>query len=262
MQATTTTAPTTAAPTAPVMRSTSPAAEHAAQSTLFRAKLDATTTLQRSRRAAGGGSASRGLFFPLLLTMPEAQSEPPDAFCCPIGLHILEDPVMLIQTGHTFERAHIEAHLAKYSRCPLSGVDVTDCTLVPNHALRKAIDAYRAEPEASVDGVQCPESREPAGARAVAGVDVPEGGRGDASAARLPAERDYSDPEAKRVRAIEKRLKTAIQLREDKANGKKLNVDQEAKITAIPEMEKELAELEAWLCHSAGRPWLRQRRRR
>ena len=50
----------------------------------------------------------------------------------------------------------------------------------------------------------------------------------------------------KRIRAINKKLKAANQQREDKANGKELNVDQEAKIAAIPEMEKELAELEAW----------------
>eukprot|EP00802_Teleaulax_amphioxeia_P008801 Tamp_08812.p1 GENE.Tamp_08812~~Tamp_08812.p1 ORF type:complete len:621 (-),score=118.53 Tamp_08812:276-2138(-) len=50
----------------------------------------------------------------------------------------------------------------------------------------------------------------------------------------------------KRVRAISKKLKVAREQREAKANGQRLNVDQEAKIAGIPEMEKELAELEAW----------------
>ena len=52
---------------------------------------------------------------------------------------------------------------------------------------------------------------------------------------------------AKRIRAINKKLKSAIQQRDDKANGKLLNVDQEAKIAAIPEIEKELAEMESKL---------------
>ena len=104
----------------------------------------------------------------------------PPAFCCPISFEVMTDPVFLVavwpplpctarpvvlaeappderatstspvsspltQTGHTFERASIEAHLAKSSRCPLSGVDVTDRTLMPNHALRNAIEDYLSE---------------------------------------------------------------------------------------------------------------------
>jgi hypothetical protein len=50
----------------------------------------------------------------------------------------------------------------------------------------------------------------------------------------------------KRVRAISKKLKVAREQRKAKANGQRINVDQKAKIAGIPEMEKELAELEAW----------------
>jgi len=39
----------------------------------------------------------------------------------------------------------------------------------------------------------------------------------------------------KRVRAISKKLKVAREQREAKANGQRLNVDQEAKIAGIPE---------------------------
>ena len=105
------------------------------------------------------------------------EREDPPSFCCPIGLDVMKDPVFSVavsfcrssraasdcgcgplltinalksagvyasfppvrQTGHTFERDCIEAHLAKSSRCPLSGVDVHDKTLMPNHALRNAI---------------------------------------------------------------------------------------------------------------------------
>jgi hypothetical protein len=46
------------------------------------------------------------------------------------------------QTGHTFERINIEAHLARSSICPLSGVLVEDKKLVPNYALRNIIEDY------------------------------------------------------------------------------------------------------------------------
>ena len=54
-----------------------------------------------------------------------------------------------VQTGHTFEREAIERHLNIASSCPVSGVDVKDKTLRPNHALRNAIDDYRAKKVAS-----------------------------------------------------------------------------------------------------------------
>ena len=52
--------------------------------------------------------------------------EQPDALCCPIGMILMEDPVMLVETGHTYERQNIEAHsevctpqrsCAVYCRC-------------------------------------------------------------------------------------------------------------------------------------------------
>lgn len=40
-------------------------------------------------------------------------------------------------TGHrSIAPQVIEQHLARHKRCPLSNVELTDCTLVPNHALR------------------------------------------------------------------------------------------------------------------------------
>ena len=54
-----------------------------------------------------------------------------------------------VQTGHTFEREAIERHLNIASSCPVSGVDVKDKTLRPNHALRNAVEDYRAKQVAS-----------------------------------------------------------------------------------------------------------------
>ena len=72
-------------------------------------------------------------------------SEVPDAFCCPILLEIMSDPVFLIETGHTFERSAIEDHLKRCNRGPLCGVQLKSKTLMPNFALRQAIEAYLSE---------------------------------------------------------------------------------------------------------------------
>ena len=90
-----------------------------------------------------------------------AVARPPDE----CYLHLTRLP--LTQTGHTFERASIEAHMAKSSRCPLSGVDVTDRTLMPNHALRNAIEDYLSERSA-------PSAPPAAPAAPAAGADVPQ----------------------------------------------------------------------------------------
>ena len=53
----------------------------------------------------------------------------PDAFCCPILLDVMSDPVFLIETGHTFERSAIEDHLKRCNRGPLCGVQLKSKTL-------------------------------------------------------------------------------------------------------------------------------------
>ena len=107
------------------------------------------------------------------------QEEGPPSFYCPIGLELMCDPVILVevricgrsaphscglpaavplafdvacarcvfcsaQTGHTFERANIEAHLAVSNRGPMCGTELQEKTLVANHAMRNAIEEYLA----------------------------------------------------------------------------------------------------------------------
>ena len=81
-------------------------------------------------------------------------------------------------------------------------------------------------------------------ALAAAGIDVAAGGGGGGGGA--PAEKDYNNMEevAKRVKAIQKKLKAAVALKTDETGGKEMNVDQKAKIASIPEMENELKEFE------------------
>ena len=125
------------------------------------------------------------------------------------------------------------------------GASADDETKLSKGQLKK----LKAKEKAEREKVEAEAVEETNRALAAAGIDVPAGGKGGAPAAGEPGERDYNNPDevAKRIRAINKKLKSAIQQRDDKANGKLLNVDQEAKIAAIPEIEKELAEMESKL---------------
>ncbi|EKX45293.1 hypothetical protein GUITHDRAFT_71541, partial [Guillardia theta CCMP2712] len=72
----------------------------------------------------------------------EEEEEVPHSFMCPILLEVMRDPHVLRETGHTFEKAAIEDHLRRYKTCPITGIQLKDTTIVPNHALRNAIVDY------------------------------------------------------------------------------------------------------------------------
>ena len=75
---------------------------------------------------------------------PQLDSEHPEEFLCPISLSLMEDPV-IVCTGHTFERTSIVDWFARGTRInPVTGDQLANTNLVPNFALRDAIDNYRS----------------------------------------------------------------------------------------------------------------------
>lgn len=73
----------------------------------------------------------------------EGPSSPLAAMICPICEEVMEDPVFLAETGHTFERKAISAWLKKQETCPLTRQVLTTKTLVANWGLRSAIAEWR-----------------------------------------------------------------------------------------------------------------------
>ncbi len=57
----------------------------------------------------------------------------------------MRDPV-LCADGHSYERVAIAAWLTEYGTSPLSHAAVSNCNLIPNHALRNMIDHLRTHP--------------------------------------------------------------------------------------------------------------------
>ena len=65
-------------------------------------------------------------------------------FTCPITQSVMEDPVSTLD-GQTYERAAIEAWLAKKRTSPLTGTPLESTKLIPNVALRNAIQRMQKE---------------------------------------------------------------------------------------------------------------------
>jgi len=70
--------------------------------------------------------------------------EPPEEYICPISKEIMTDPVILCD-GFTFEKHVIAKWLADNNTSPLTNLPLTSKALIPNIALRKAIETWKNE---------------------------------------------------------------------------------------------------------------------
>ncbi len=71
-----------------------------------------------------------------------AVGEPPNAYTCPITYDLMRDPVLLGNTGHTYERVAIESWLRNHNTDPLTNKSLISSELIPNKALGRAIKRH------------------------------------------------------------------------------------------------------------------------
>ena len=64
--------------------------------------------------------------------------DPPGAW------QVMIDPVVC-EDGHSYERGGIEAWLRNHDTSPMSNAHLNSKMVVPNHALRNSIEAFRRE---------------------------------------------------------------------------------------------------------------------
>ena len=57
-------------------------------------------------------------------------------FVCPITQDVMEDPVLVAQTGNTYERRAVGEWFARSNTDPLTNAELEDATLIPNNVLR------------------------------------------------------------------------------------------------------------------------------
>ena len=67
--------------------------------------------------------------------------DPPPAFLCPITRAVMHSPV-ITSDGHTYEREAIKRWLARSTMSPCTGLVLRSNRLVPNYALKGAIDSF------------------------------------------------------------------------------------------------------------------------
>jgi hypothetical protein len=67
---------------------------------------------------------------------------PPYSFVCPISMAVFADPVIVVETGTTYQRDKIERWFATHDTDPLSNVRLTSKATIPNNALRGIIEEW------------------------------------------------------------------------------------------------------------------------
>ena len=69
---------------------------------------------------------------------------PPPSFLCPIMSELMRDPVTCTD-GHSYERSNISRWLSEHDTSPITGTALKSASLIPNHALRNAIQDWEDE---------------------------------------------------------------------------------------------------------------------
>jgi len=83
---------------------------------------------------------SQRTFFP-----HDAAAAAPDGYLCPISREPMVDPVILEETGFSYEEAEIKRWLETNSSCPASGRRISSKRLIPNINLKKGIQEWAAQ---------------------------------------------------------------------------------------------------------------------
>jgi len=93
---------------------------------------------------AGGQNVANSL-----AALPE--DGPPHALCCPITFQLMTDPVVIVESGHTYERAAIAHHWATQENleipvtCPNTNQQLDSTHLTPNLLARSQIHQWREQ---------------------------------------------------------------------------------------------------------------------
>ena len=103
---------------------------------------------------------------------------PPGNLVCPISFNMFRDPVMVVESGHTYDRNEITQHFAHNNRDPKTNLPLRSTRVVTNWGVRDAVQEWLdRHPDVTPDGW---DSRELLPAQVEAPVQTAEPGHGDA----------------------------------------------------------------------------------
>ena len=98
------------------------------------------------------------------LSGPDADLDAePDVLMCPITRTVFRDPVIVVVSGHTYERSAILEHFRRNgARDPLTNCDLSSAKVMTNWAMRNVVQAWLDKhPGVTPDGWDSPELLEP-----------------------------------------------------------------------------------------------------
>jgi len=93
-----------------------------------------TTTLLPSVKEKKGDDSS--------LSISEIEENCPPSFICPISTEIMTDPVILVETGTTYDRIYIQEWLQNHDSDPSTGLKLNSKEILPVLALKNAIEEW------------------------------------------------------------------------------------------------------------------------
>ena len=87
----------------------------------------------------------------------------PDMLLCPITRTMFRDPVMVVDSGHTYERSAIESHFqCNGAKDPLTGLSLSSARVMTNWMARQIVQAWLDKhPDVTPDGWDSRELLEP-----------------------------------------------------------------------------------------------------
>jgi len=77
------------------------------------------------------------------LSQSDLEENCPPSFICPISTEIMSVPVMVLETGATYDRVYIQQWFENHDTDPSTGVKVTSKEIVPVLALKNAIEEWK-----------------------------------------------------------------------------------------------------------------------
>ena len=75
---------------------------------------------------------------------------PPEAFMCPIGLEVMRQPFVAAD-GHSYEEGSLRVWLRDHTTSPMTNAPLPCTMIVPNHALRAAIEEWESQRPLELD---------------------------------------------------------------------------------------------------------------
>ena len=72
----------------------------------------------------------------------EYDKEPPKSLCCPINSKLMNNPVILVENGQTYDRESIMTWLAKNGTDPLTGKEITNIKFAINYAIKRQVEEW------------------------------------------------------------------------------------------------------------------------